>query len=41
MKRKTNMTYEMRLKNCDAYNAEDILNLGTKGSKVEIRGVKA
>ena len=35
------MTYEMRLKNCDAYNAEDILNLGTKGSKVKIRCVKA
>ena len=35
------MTHEMRLKNCDAYNAEDILGLGTKGSKVEIRGVKA
>ena len=31
----------MRLKNCNAYNAEDILSLGTKGSKVEIRGVKA
>ena len=35
------MTHEIRLKNCDAYNAEDILGLGTKGSKVEIRGVKA
>ena len=35
------MTHEMRLKNCDAYNAEDILNLGTKGSKVKIWGVKA
>lgn len=35
------MTHEMRLKTCDAYNAADILNLGTKGSKVEIRGVKA
>lgn len=30
------MTHEMRLKNCDAYHAEDILGLGTKGSKVEI-----
>lgn len=35
------MTHEMRLKTYDAYNAEDILNLGTKGSKVEIRSVKA
>lgn len=35
------MTHEMRLKNCNVYNAEDILSLGTKGSKVEIRGVKA
>lgn len=35
------MTHEMRLKTCDAYNAADILCLGTKGSKVEIRGVKA
>lgn len=35
------MTHEMRLKNCDAYNAADILNLGTKGSKAQIRSVKA
>lgn len=35
------MTHEMKLKNCDAYNAADILNLGTKGSKAQIRGVKA
>ena len=35
------MTHEMRLKNCNAYNAEAHLSLGTKGSKVEIRGVKA
>lgn len=35
------MTHEMRLKNCNAYNAEVPLSLGTKGSKVEIRGVKA
>lgn len=35
------MTHEMRLKNCNAYNAEDPLNLGTKGSKVKIRGVEA
>lgn len=35
------MTHEMSLKNCNAYNAEDILSLGTKGSKVKIRGVKA
>lgn len=35
------MTHEMRLKNCNAYNAEDILSLDTKGSKVKIRGVKA
>ncbi len=35
------MTHEMRLKNCNAYNAEDPLSLGTKGSKVKIRGVKA
>ena len=35
------MTHEMRLKNCNAYNAEAPLSLGTKGSKGEIRGVKA
>lgn len=35
------MTHEMRLKNCNAYNAEAPFSLGTKGSKVEIRGVKA
>ena len=35
------MTHEMRLKNCNAYNAEAPLSLGTKGSKVESRGVKA
>lgn len=35
------MTHEMRLKNYDAYNAEGLLSLGTKGSKVKIRGVKA
>lgn len=35
------MTHEMRLKNCNVYNVEDPLSLGTKGSKVEIRGVKA
>lgn len=35
------MTYEMRLKNCNAYHAEASLSLGTKGSKVKIRGVKA
>ena len=35
------MTHEMRLKNCNVYTVEDILSLGTKGSKVEIRGVKA
>lgn len=35
------MTHETRLKNCDAYNAADIWSLGTKGSKVKIRGVKA
>lgn len=34
------MTHEMRLKNCNAYHAEDILSLGTKDSKVKIRGVK-
>ena len=35
------MTHEMRLKNCNAYNAEAPLSLGTKGSKAKIRGVKA
>ena len=35
------MTHEMRLKNCKAYNSEAPLSLGTKGSKVKIRGVKA
>lgn len=35
------MTHEMRLKNCNAYNVEDPLSLGTKGGKVKIRGVKA
>ena len=35
------MTREMRLKNCNAYHAEDPLSLGAKGSKVKIRGVKA
>lgn len=35
------MKHKMRLKNCNAYNAEDPLSLGTKGSKVKIRGVKA
>lgn len=35
------MTHEMRLKNCNAYDFEAPLSLGTKGSKVEIRGVKA
>ncbi len=35
------MTHEMRLKNCNVYHAEEPLSLGTKGSKVEIRGVKA
>lgn len=35
------MTHEMRLKTYDAYSAADILGLGTKSSKVEIRGVKA
>lgn len=35
------MTHEMRLKNCNAYNVEAPLRLGTKGSKVKIRGVKA
>ena len=34
------MTHEMRLKTYDAYNAADILGLGTKGSKAQIRGVK-
>ena len=35
------MTHEIRLKNYNAYNVEAPLSLGTKGSKVEIRGVKA
>ncbi len=35
------MTHEMSLKNCNAYNAEAPLSLGTKGSNVKIRGVKA
>ena len=35
------MTHEMRLKNCNAYNAEAPLSLGTQGSTVKIRGVKA
>lgn len=35
------MTHEMRLKNCNAYNFEAPLSLGTKGSKVKIWGVKA
>lgn len=35
------MTHEMSLKNCNAYTVEAPLSLGTKGSKVEIRGVKA
>lgn len=35
------MTHEMRLKNCNAYHVEEPLSLGTKGSKVKIRGVKA
>lgn len=35
------MTHEMRLKNCNVYHAEAPLSLGTKGSKVKIRGVKA
>lgn len=35
------MTHEMRLKNCNVYNVEAPLSLGTKGSKAEIRGVKA
>lgn len=35
------MTHEMSLKNCNAYNVKDPLSLGTKGSKVKIRGVKA
>lgn len=35
------MTHEMRLKNCNVYNVEAPLSLGTKDSKVEIRGVKA
>ena len=35
------MTHEIRLKNCNAYTVEAPLGLGTKGSKVEIRGVKA
>lgn len=35
------MTHEMRLKNCNVYNVEAPLSLGTKGSNVKIRGVKA
>lgn len=35
------MTHEMRLKNCNAYNFEAPLSLGTKGSKVKIRDIKA
>ena len=35
------MTHEMRLKNCNAYNVKAPLSLGTKGSKVKIRGVEA
>lgn len=35
------MTHEMSLKNCNAYHAESPLSLGTKGSNVKIRGVKA
>ena len=35
------MTHEMRLKNCNDYHAEAPLSLGTKGSKVKIRSVKA
>lgn len=35
------MTHEMSLKNCNAYNVEAPLSLGTKDSKVKIRGVKA
>ena len=35
------MTHELSLKNCNAYNAEAPLSLGTKGSKVKIRGIKA
>ncbi len=35
------MTHEMSLKNCNAYHAEAPLSLGTKGSNVKIRGVKA
>lgn len=35
------MTHEMRLKNCNAYHAETPLSLGTKSSKVKIRGAKA
>lgn len=35
------MTYEMRLKNCNAYTVEAPLGLGTKGSNVKIRGIKA
>ena len=35
------MTHEMRLKNCNAYDFEAPLSLGTKGSKAKIRGVKA
>ena len=35
------MTHEIRLKNCNVYNVEAPLSLGTKGGKVKIRGVKA
>lgn len=35
------MTHEMRLKNCNAYHVEAPLSLGTKGSKIKIRSVKA
>ena len=35
------MTHEMSLKNCNAYNAEAPLSLGTNGSKDKIRGIKA
>lgn len=35
------MTHEMSLKNCNAYHVEAPLSLGTKGSNVKIRGVKA
>ena len=35
------MTHEMRLKNCNTYHVEAPLSLGTKSSKVKIRGAKA